>query len=60
MRVLVDELPNKPKDCIFYKKEYSRIPYSGDLVAAYRCSIDGSQCLNCKNCTKLRGIQNDN
>lgn len=53
MKVLVDELPNKPEECVFYKKEYSRAPYSGDLCVTYRCAIDGYSC-DCKKCEKLK------
>lgn len=53
MKILVDKLPDKPEDCVFYKKEYSRIPYSADLCVKYCCVIDGYTC-DCKLCDKLK------
>ena len=53
MKVLVDKLPNTPEECVFYKIEYSRASYSGDLHVTYHCSIDGHSC-DCKTCDKLK------
>lgn len=53
MKVLVDKLPNKPEECVFYKEEYERAPYSGDSYVIYCCSIDGRSC-DCKACDKLK------
>jgi hypothetical protein len=55
MKILVSELPSKPEECIFYKKECSRVPYSGDLCVTYRCAIDGYS-RDCKTCDKLKTV----
>lgn len=56
MKILVDKLPDKPDDCLFYKKEYSRAPYSGDQCITYQCSVDGNRCV-CETCNKLMEVK---
>ena len=58
MKVFVNNLPKEPKECLFYKKEYSRAPYSGDLQVRHYCSMNGSLCDFEKGhkCNKLKCI----
>jgi len=52
MKILVTKLPSKSDECVFYKTEYTSVPYSGELCVIHRCSIDGRSC-DCKKCDKL-------
>lgn len=55
MKILVDELPKNPEECVFYKKETSRDDYSNNFHIYYCCSIDGWGC-KCDTCNKLKVI----
>ena len=55
MKILVDKIPSKPEECVFYKKEYSREPYSGNLYVKYCCAIDGYTC-DCRLCEQLKEL----
>lgn len=58
MKVFVNNLPNKPEECLFYKKEYSRDSYSDQLHVSCRCSMNGALCDLEKGhrCNKLKCI----
>ena len=56
MKILVDKLPDKQENCLFYKTESSRDDYSGALYVWQNCSIDGRFC-DGESCDKLAAIQ---